>query len=387
VSGANDVGGLVGVNDGGTVTNSFWNTQTSGRSSSAGGTGLTTTQMRDPASFTGWDLNGVWNLHNAARPFLRSFQQPLTATVGNASFTYDATAYAGTPAITYSVAGFTPVGTPVFDYGAEPKNAGTYAINVCCLSTQQYAATVVPGTLTINRAPITVSNITAQNKTYNGNTAATLLTSGATLSGRIGADDLSVSGTGTFDSPNVGASKTVTLSGLSLGGAAMGNYVLATVGQQTSTTASITPAPLTITGATTSTAYTAGTQTNTFTASGLLGTDSVSAVSGRASGTNAGTYLDTLSGATGTGLGNYTISYVNGALTITPAPLAPLPAFMPGAVLNPGDPAQIDIGRLTSMPDAVRLALTSSLVLRLVLPPPPPREQPSLTLPQTSPGL
>jgi hypothetical protein len=31
-----------------------------------------------------------------------------------------------------------------------------------------------------------------------------------------------------------------------------------------------------------------------------------------------GTYNDALSGATGTGLGNYTISYVNGALTIAP---------------------------------------------------------------------
>ena len=40
-----------------------------------------------------------------------------------------------------------------------------------------------------------------------------------------------------------------------------------------------------------------------------------------ASGTNVGTYADNLTSATGTGLANYTIGYVNGSLTITPAPL------------------------------------------------------------------
>jgi hypothetical protein len=58
-----------------------------------------------------------------------------------------------------------------------------------------------------------------------------------------------------------------------------------------------------------------------------------------ASGTNVGTYADNLASATGTGLANYAISFVNGSLTITPAPLtitaddarravgAPNPAF------------------------------------------------------------
>jgi hypothetical protein len=42
----------------------------------------------------------------------------------------------------------------------------------------------------------------------------------------------------------------------------------------------------------------------------------VDAVLGLASGTNAGTYADTLNGATGTGLSNYDITYVNGGITI-----------------------------------------------------------------------
>jgi hypothetical protein len=53
--------------------------------------------------------------------------------------------------------------------------------------------------------------------------------------------------------------------------------------------------------------YTAAAQTNTsaFTTSGLLGSsNSVTGVSGRAAGTNVGTYNDALSGAIGTGLGD-----------------------------------------------------------------------------------
>jgi hypothetical protein len=53
-----DVGGLVGKNDG-TVTGSFWDTTTSGQSSSAGGTGLTDAGMRTASNFTaaGWSFD------------------------------------------------------------------------------------------------------------------------------------------------------------------------------------------------------------------------------------------------------------------------------------------------------------------------------------------
>ncbi|MBN2130253.1 MAG: hypothetical protein JW741_12195 [Sedimentisphaerales bacterium] len=54
-----DVGGLVGSSDwGGTVVASFWDRERSGQPSSAGGTGLTLTEMQDVATFlnAGWDL-------------------------------------------------------------------------------------------------------------------------------------------------------------------------------------------------------------------------------------------------------------------------------------------------------------------------------------------
>jgi hypothetical protein len=62
VTGSYDVGGLVGV--GGSVTNSFWDTETSGQNTSAGGTGKTTAEMRDIVTFldAGWSIIGVGNL-------------------------------------------------------------------------------------------------------------------------------------------------------------------------------------------------------------------------------------------------------------------------------------------------------------------------------------
>ena len=84
VSGNEDVGGLVGENDHGTVSNSFWDTETSGQATSAGGTGKTTAEMQDVSTFSGagWDIIGVadpvtrnpsyvWNIVDAVTyPFL-----------------------------------------------------------------------------------------------------------------------------------------------------------------------------------------------------------------------------------------------------------------------------------------------------------------------------
>jgi len=60
------IGGLIGRNyeETGTVVNSFWDTETSEQSSSDGGTGKTTAQMKTKSTFTnaGWDFVTVWNI-------------------------------------------------------------------------------------------------------------------------------------------------------------------------------------------------------------------------------------------------------------------------------------------------------------------------------------
>lgn len=72
-------GGLVGNNTGGTVTDSFWDTETSTKTTSAGGTGLTTLQMQTAQTFidAGWGTitlsdgtTMVWKLKDGEYPDL-----------------------------------------------------------------------------------------------------------------------------------------------------------------------------------------------------------------------------------------------------------------------------------------------------------------------------
>ena len=59
VSGSSQVGGLVGLNAG-TVTHSYWDTTTSGYTTSAGGTGQTSPQLQTPTGYSG--IYADWNL-------------------------------------------------------------------------------------------------------------------------------------------------------------------------------------------------------------------------------------------------------------------------------------------------------------------------------------
>jgi hypothetical protein len=63
VTGNSTFGGLVGWNVGGPVDNSFWDTESSGKPASDGGTGKTTAEMKDIATFSGvtWDIVAVEN--------------------------------------------------------------------------------------------------------------------------------------------------------------------------------------------------------------------------------------------------------------------------------------------------------------------------------------
>jgi len=96
------------------------------------------------------------------------------------------------------------------------------------------------GTASITAIHIT-GNFTAEDKVYDGITAATV--SSSDLSGVVSGDDVSlVGGTATFSDKNVGMDKAVTLTGVILSGTDAGNYILDSV---TPTTADIQAAILT----------------------------------------------------------------------------------------------------------------------------------------------
>jgi hypothetical protein len=99
VSGTFETGGLIGINaQSATVSNSFWDTQASGQSSSAGGTGKTTTEMTTQSTFTdaGWDFvaestNGnddIWAIYayyNDGYPVFDATPQPPAVETNDAS--------------------------------------------------------------------------------------------------------------------------------------------------------------------------------------------------------------------------------------------------------------------------------------------------------------
>ena len=132
---------------------------------------------------------------------------------------------------------------------AVPANAGSYTARFSVAETDNYAGLTEDVPFTISPKPVTVSGITAGNKTYDGNTTATLNYAGVTFTGKLEGDSLTVEGTGTFADANAAENKTVTISDLNLGGDSKDNYVLATDGQQATATAAITKANASVTKA------------------------------------------------------------------------------------------------------------------------------------------
>ena len=170
-----------------------------------------------------------------------------------------------------------------------------------------------------------LTGIAAEDKTYDRTTGATLDVSGASFNGLVTGDDLSITaGTGTFADWNVGTAKTVTVAGLTFGGADAGNYDLPLA--PVTTTGNITPKDITAVtniGALDkvydgNTSATLDTSAANFT--GLIQGDnlSVSAATGVFADKNVGTGKTVnISGITlgGTDLGNYTLVSANSTTT------------------------------------------------------------------------
>lgn len=96
--------------------------------------------------------------------------------------------------------------------------------------------------VTINKKPVEVSGITAEDKTYDGTTEATLNFDNVSFEGLKDGDSLTVTASGEFSDANVGMQKTVNISGLKLGGTSADNYKIADNSKQETTTATISKA-------------------------------------------------------------------------------------------------------------------------------------------------
>jgi len=72
VSGEKKTGGLVGKHADGTIESSYYDEETSGQSDEGKGTPRTTAEMKQQATFEGWDFEEIWDImENESYPFLR----------------------------------------------------------------------------------------------------------------------------------------------------------------------------------------------------------------------------------------------------------------------------------------------------------------------------
>ena len=188
VTGSISVGGLVGYNEH-SITQSYWDMQTTGQTTSAGGTGRTTAEMQDITSFStnyaDWNFTNIWSPPNqvgqnngsatAYYPQLYSLS-PAVAVSTSLSFSrreygdsnpiVDGTSYAGLRPGDSITTGGTLTGLPGLT-----ANVGTYQVSVSgtvvnAPSGAVYRMIYVPVALSVTPRLITVTPNSGQSREY-----------------------------------------------------------------------------------------------------------------------------------------------------------------------------------------------------------------------------
>lgn len=200
-----------------------------------------------------------------------------------------------------------------------PIHAGTYEVRVSVSENGDFTAASDTKAYTIRQREVVVSGITAKGKVYDGTADAELDYSKAVFAGAVKGDSLTVSAEGTFADSNAANGKTVTITKPVLGGGSAGDYILADNGQQTSTTADISPKEITVTAGNKNKIVGKADPVLTYTAKGLVGKDTLSGITvRRKAGEKAGIYPITVSQASGSNP-NYRITFRKGIFTIEQA--------------------------------------------------------------------
>jgi hypothetical protein len=274
----------------------------------AGQTLSVTFTPTDTASFFSASTNVTINVQKA----------PLTITAVDKSKVYGA----ALPTLTASYSGFvngddassldTPVTLSTTASASSP--VGAYTIAASGAADANYTITHVNGTLTVTPAALTITAVD-KSKVY----GAALPTLTASYSGFVNGDDASSLDTPVTLSTAASASSPVGTYTITASGAADANYTITHVNG----TLTVTPAVLTITAVDKSKVYGAALPTLTASYSGFVNGDDASSLdtpvtlSTTASASSpVGTYTITASGAVDA---NYTITHVNGTLTVTSA--------------------------------------------------------------------
>jgi filamentous hemagglutinin family protein len=347
VTGANTAGGLVGINAGtisfsfangpvagtnaggligtnavlATASNSYWDTQTSGRANACGtddGTncgaigGLTTAQTQQSSSFVGWSIdtvggqNNVWRMYNGASgPLLKAFLKPLLLSPGNTTQVYDTTVQVA-PVLPVYANPSRIFGSPI--PSSLNPNVGVYVVSyVGGLSSNQVGYDLIAGpsgTHTITPAPLTVTADPISRLYGDANPALTFnavgLLGGDVLGGSLDTTATVFSGIGAY--------------AITQGTLSNPNYAITYVGD----TLTISPRPITVTADAANRPYGDANSPFTYTVggAGLVNGDTLTgALSSLADNTsNVGIYA--IDQGTLAASPNYTLAYTGADLSV-----------------------------------------------------------------------
>lgn len=320
-------GGLVYQRTAGTVSNSFWDTSTTGRSTSAGGTGRTTTQMKTASTFTGagWSSSN-WGLAsgiNSGYPVLVAFYPDASfATPIYLRLISGSSVYGNAPTLTYGlytsssggslVTDASPGGSVIWS-GALPSansGAGSYSLSYgsgVTLGNSSYTLRAgAAATWTVTPRPITVT-ANDLGKVYGD--ADPALTYRITTGSLVAGDLL-------YGSLTRSAGEQVGRYTIDAGGLSNSNYLITAQ----SGSLSISPRPITVTADSLDKVYGASDPALSYRISqgSLVAGDRLSGTLSRAAGENVGHYLIDASSLANP---NYLVTSQNGTLTISPRPL------------------------------------------------------------------
>ncbi|MGI6575150.1 MAG: GLUG motif-containing protein [bacterium] len=248
VSGGTKVGGLIGETvDGATTTNSYWDIQTSGQATSAGGTGYSTSAMimetNSVPIYVDWDFTDTWAIkEGVSYPYLTwqgdaniPYSLRVQLTISEPTLTkekqYDGTTLA-------QVTAGELIGVDVEDevFISAVANFNDIAVGtgktitvVYTLSGSDTAKYKAPVSWTTDDGVITKKTLGFSGllyntiKEYDGTTAVTLLTS-PTLAGVVDGETVDVNVDINYDTADVGSGKRITTV-FTISGEHAGNYI------------------------------------------------------------------------------------------------------------------------------------------------------------------
>ncbi len=345
---------------GSTVTNSFWDIETTGTTTSAGGTGLTTAELKSKSLFTdsGWDFDTVWQIDtptdgNISYPYLQQntqqpapgfmeVQQPEVVTNSTISDITSGSAvvsgeiiHDGNLPISEVGYSWAPADTPDdttmvfatldgtgFTSTLSDLPPGT-DIRVIAFASNEIGSSFGESVeFATEKAEVQLAgSFTTDDKSYDGNTTASIQDNNLTLTGVYGSHDLSITDIHVvFENSNASTDLEITIVSATLSGADSDRYLLSLDNAPTSI-ATILPRQIAVTADDQAVVYGEDdpSLSYTVTAGKLVGDDQFSGDLSRESGLNTGIY-EILKGDLTAG-DNYEITFHSANFEITPRTL------------------------------------------------------------------